>query len=101
MTEGSSRVRLGVVGIIVMALFSGLFARLWFLQVGSSSKSYAAQTAQNRIRVITAPAVRGSILDSTGRYLVQNELVNTIQVRRGLTAGERKAMVPRLAKCSA
>ena len=98
MTEGSSRVRLGVVGIIVMALFSGLFARLWFLQVGSSSKSYAAQTAQNRIRVINAPSVRGSILDSAGRYLVQNELVNTIQVRRGLTAGERRAMVPRLAK---
>ena len=98
MTEGSSRVRLGVVGIIVMALFSGLFARLWFLQVGSSSKSYAAQTAQNRIRLITSPSVRGSILDSAGRYLVQNELVNTIQVRRGLTAGERRVMVPRLAK---
>jgi penicillin-binding protein 2 len=97
-TEGSSRVRLGVVGIIVMALFSGLFARLWFLQVGSSSKSYAAQTAQNRIRVITEPAVRGSILDSEGRYLVQNRLVNTIQIRRGLTDSERKAMVPRLAK---
>lgn len=98
MTEGSSRVRLGIVGIIVMALFSGLFARLWFLQVGSSSKSYAAQTAQNRIRVITEPAVRGSILDSEGRYLVENKLVNTIQVRRGLTDAERKAMVPRLAK---
>jgi len=97
-TEGSSRVRLGVVGIIVMALFSGLFARLWFLQMGSSSKSYAAQTAQSRIRVITQPAVRGSILDSEGRYLVENRLVNTIQVRRGLTDGERKAMVPRLAK---
>src|SRR4029450_8921495 len=40
-TESSSRVRLGVIGIIVAALFSALFFRLWFLQV-ATTESYAA-----------------------------------------------------------
>src|SRR5689334_23370672 len=80
-----------------MALFSGLFARLWFLQVASST-SYAAQTEANRVRIINESAIRGSIVDRNGRVLVNNELVNTIQVRRGLTEEERKVMVPNLAK---
>ncbi|MEX0664807.1 MAG: penicillin-binding protein 2 [Acidimicrobiia bacterium] len=97
MTEAKSRVRLGIIGIIVMALFAGLFARLWFLQVASST-SYAAQTEANRVRIIHETAVRGSILDRNGRVLVVSSLVNTIQVRRGITDAERKRMVPNLAK---
>jgi len=97
MTEANSRFRLGIIGIVVLALFSGLFARLWFLQLGSS-KSYAAQTEANRVRVITEPAVRGRILDANGRPIVESKLVDSIQVRRGLTDPERKGMVPRLAK---
>jgi penicillin-binding protein 2 len=96
-TEGSSRVRLGVIGVIVIALFSALFARLWFLQV-ATSESYAAETKANRIRVITEPAPRGSILDRNGAVIVEDTLVNSVQVRRGITDPERKAMVPRLAK---
>jgi penicillin-binding protein 2 len=96
-TEANSRVRLGVIGVIVIVLFTGLFARLWFLQLGEA-KSYAAQTEANRVRIITEPAVRGSILDSQGRIIVQSRLVNSIQVRRGLTDRERARMVPRLAK---
>ncbi|HEY8216285.1 MAG TPA: penicillin-binding protein 2 [Acidimicrobiia bacterium] len=97
MTEGSSRVRLGVIGVIVIALFSALFARLWFLQV-ATSESFAAETRANRIRVITEPAVRGSILDRNGAVIVEDKLVNSVQVRRGITDPERNAMVPRLAK---
>lgn len=96
MTEGNSRVRLGVIGVIIMVLFSTLFARLWFLQI-ATSESYAAETRANRIRVITEPAVRGSILDRNGKVIVGNKLVNSVQVRRGLTDEERKVMVPRLA----
>ena len=36
MNEANSRFRLTVVGFVVFALFSALFARLWFLQVGDS-----------------------------------------------------------------
>jgi penicillin-binding protein 2 len=95
-TEGNSRVRLSVIGVVVMVLFSALFVRLWFLQV-ATSQSYAAETRANRIRVISEPAVRGSILDTNGKVIVGNKLVNSVQVRRGITDEERKAMVPRLA----
>ncbi|MSO78232.1 MAG: penicillin-binding protein 2 [Acidimicrobiia bacterium] len=98
MTEAKSRVRLGIIGVIVMALFSALFVRLWFLQVGSSSTGFAAQTEANRVRILHEPAVRGSIYDRRGQKLVENELVNTIRIRRGLTDEERKILVPNLAK---
>jgi penicillin-binding protein 2 len=85
MTEGNSRFRLGVVGVIVLALFSALFARLWFLQV-ADSKGFAAQTERNRVRTVKDPPVRGSILDDKGNPVVQNTLVDEITVKRGLSA---------------
>lgn len=97
MTEANSRFRLTVVGFVVFALFSALFARLWFLQVGDAT-TYAAQTERNRIRVIREPAIRGSILDRNGQVLVQNTLVDTITVKRGLTAEERAVTVKNLAR---
>ncbi len=98
MTEGNSRLRLGVVGIIVMALFSALFARLWFLQVGSST-SYAAQTEKNRVRIIKDPPVRGSILDRNGTVIVENQLVDEVKVKRGLTAAQQDIAAENLAAC--
>jgi penicillin-binding protein 2 len=86
-----------VIGVIVVALFSALFARLWFLQV-ATSESFAAETRANRIRVITEPGARGRILDRNGAVIVEDKLVNSVQVRRGITKPERKVMVPRLAK---
>jgi len=94
--EANSRVRLTVVGFVVFAMFSALFARLWFLQVGSS-QSYAAQTARNRIRTIREPAIRGSIVDRNGKVLVQNTLVDTIEMERGITEAERAVTVKNLA----
>src|SRR5262245_43202090 len=96
MTEANSRFRLTVVGFVVFAMFSALFARLWFLQVGDS-KSYAAQTERNRIRLIRDPAIRGSIVDANGKVLVQNTLVDTITVKRGLTPDEQAVTVKNLA----
>ena len=95
--EGNSRKRLAIIGIVVAVMFSALFTRLWFLQIADST-SYAAETRANRIRVITEPTVRGSILDVNGKIIVQSELVDSIQVRRGLTDEDRALMVPRLAK---
>lgn len=97
MSEGNSRSRLGVIGVIVIVLFTGLFVRLWFLQV-ATSQSYAAETRANRIRVISEPAVRGSILDRNGKVIVKSELVNSVQIRRGITKSERKRVVPALAQ---
>jgi len=95
MTDANSRLRLTVVGFVVFALFSALFARLWFLQVGNST-SYAAETAQNRIRTIREPAIRGAIVDRNGKVMVQNTLVDTITVNRNLTPEERKVTVKNL-----
>jgi penicillin-binding protein 2 len=99
-TDANSRVRLTIVGVIVFAMFSALFTRLWFLQVGDST-SYAAQTERNRIRTIREPAIRGSIVDRNGKVLVQNTLVDTITVDRGLTKEERAITVHNLARALA
>ena len=96
MNEANSRFRLTVVGFVVFALFSALFARLWFLQVGDS-QSYAAQTARNRIRTIREPAIRGSIVDRNGKVLVQNTLVDSITIQRTITSEERAITVKNLA----
>ena len=81
---------------VVFALFSALFARLWFLQVGDA-QSYAAQAARNRIRTIREPAIRGSIVDRDGQVLVQNTLVDTITIQRDITPEERAITVKNLA----
>lgn len=99
MSEGNSRVRLSIVGVIVMALFSALFARLWFLQVGASPTAEATATS-NRIRVIQEPAIRGRILDAKGRVLVGNRVADAITFDRSarVKAEDRKAVVGRLAE---
>ena len=94
--EGS-RVRLTVIGVIVMFLFSALFARLWFLQVASDT-NYAAAATSNRMRVVYEPALRGRILDRNGKPIVDNEPVDVITFDRHkeMTTDERKLVVGRL-----
>jgi penicillin-binding protein 2 len=96
-TDSNSRLRLSVIGIIIGALFCGLLARLWFLQIGSTN-SFAAQTQANRIRTVTEPGFRGEILDRNGIPIVQNQLVDTIQIARGLPLSQLKVTVKSLAK---
>ena len=97
MIEGS-RARLTVIGVIVMFLFSALFARLWFLQVASDS-NYAAAATSNRTRIVYEPALRGRILDRNGKPIVDNEPVDVVTFDRHkqMTAAERKLVVGRLA----
>ena len=97
MIEGS-RTRLTVLGIVVMVLFSALFTRLWFLQVAEST-SYSAAATENRVRVIYEPALRGRILDTQRRPLVENRAVDVLTFDRSaqLTSAERKLTLGRLA----
>ena len=97
MIEGS-RARLTVIGVIVMFLFSALFARLWFLQVASDT-NYAAAATSNRTRIVYEPALRGRILDRNGKPIVDNEPVDmvTFDRHKEMTAAERKLVVGRLA----
>ena len=53
-----ARVRTSIIGVVVFALFSALFARLWYLQVAAADQFHAAATS-NAIREIREPAIRG------------------------------------------
>jgi penicillin-binding protein 2 len=96
--EGS-RVRLSIVGVIVIALFSALFARLWFLQVAEGGVHAEAATTSG-VRVVREPAVRGRILDAKGRVLVGNRVAEAITLDRNaqLTRRKRTVVIGRLAE---
>ncbi len=91
-----TRVRSSLVGVVVLALFSALFARLWYLQVASNEQFSAAATS-NSVREIVEPPVRGRILDAQGRALVDNRVGNRITVDRKLSVTQRKKVLERLA----
>ena len=91
----ATRVRLSIVGVIVLALFSTLVARLWFLQIASGD-DYADAAESNRIRVIEEPDQRGRILDRTGVPIVDNTILDTVKIERGLTDEERATTVENL-----
>ena len=95
MSSDSARLRLSIVGIIVVSLFSALFARLWYLQV-MDSDSFQALATQNQVRVVYEPAPRGRILDRQGRPLVENRGYQAITVKR-IDVEEAPEVVNRLA----
>lgn len=95
MTE--SRVRASVVGVVVLALFSALFARLWYLQVASSSQ-YAAAAQSNAVRIVPISPLRGRILDAKGRVLADERVANVITMDRRITPKQRALAVERLAE---
>ncbi len=77
----SPRMRLGVMAIVIVALFAALFARLWYLQV-LSSQDYVQAAEANRIRVVQVEAPRGRILDRNGTVLVDNRVSTIVTVDR-------------------
>lgn len=81
MTRDTSRLRMGVMGIVVLSLFSALLARLWYLQV-LAAPSYRAEATLNSVRFLYAEAPRGRILDRDGDILVGNRVVAAVVVDR-------------------
>lgn len=77
----SPRLRLAVVGVVVVSLFSALFARLWYLQV-LDSKSFVTAATTNQIRLVYEDAPRGRLLDRNGNVLVDNRRTQAITVNR-------------------
>ena len=94
-TNDSARLRLSIVGIVVVSLFSALFARLWYLQVMDTG-TFQALATQNRVRTVYEPAPRGRILDRQGRPLVENRGYQAITVTRHEVQGKPE-VVARLA----
>jgi len=77
----SSRLRMGVLGVIVISLFAAMLARLWYLQV-LAAPSLRVEAQQNSVRVIVTEATRGRILDRNGKVLVDNRVADAVTVRR-------------------
>jgi len=67
------RIRLSIVGVVVVSLFASLFARLWYLQVINRSE-FQVQASAIHLRVIHEEGTRGRILDRNGKVLVDNRV---------------------------
>jgi len=79
--DDRTRLRLAIVGAIVLAMLGVLIARLWFLQVLSGS-TYANAAEHNRVRIVAVEAPRGRILDDKGRVLVKNRTALAVGMAR-------------------
>lgn len=90
-----ARVRTSIIGVVVFALFSALFARMWYLQVAAADQFHAAASS-NAVREIREPAPRGRILDAQGNVLVDNRIENDITVDRKISAADRKRVLQKL-----
>ena len=90
-----TRVRTSIVGVVVFALFSALFARLWYLQVASADQFHAAAFTERGARDPRA-APRGRILDEQGNVLADNRVENDITVDRKISAADRKKVLATL-----
>jgi len=90
--------RLAVIAVVVVGLFSAMFARLWYLQV-LDSNSFVAAASANEIRFVHTDAPRGEIRDRHGRPLVVNKRVEAVTVDLAVLADrpDRDAVLGRLA----
>ena len=99
MDTSSPRLRLGVIGVVVVACFVALFARLWYLQV-LAAPELAVAAISNSTRTVSVEAPRGRILDVKGRVLVDNRtsLVVTIDRTQFRRLEDKEGMLQRLAQ---
>jgi penicillin-binding protein 2 len=79
----NSRVRVSIVGVVIVALFASLLARLWFLQMGPD-QSLGNIVSTLGTRVIQTDSPRGEILDRNGRILAQDVASWAVTVDRNM-----------------
>ena len=95
-----SNLRLIILGVLVLSLLMTLVARLFYLQVLTGDQ-YRAAAANNTVREVVEPAVRGLIIDQAGRPLVANRTSIVVTVDRQVLKQEPESgakVVKRLAK---
>ncbi|HMG39774.1 MAG TPA: penicillin-binding protein 2 [Acidimicrobiales bacterium] len=81
MSNEIPRLRLSVLGMVAVALFAALFARLYDLQVVGAS-DFQVQAEANRVREVLVPAPRGRIFDRNGKVIVDNRIDVVVAVDR-------------------
>ncbi|MFG3440924.1 penicillin-binding protein 2 [Nonomuraea sp. NPDC047897] len=75
------RTRLFILHVLVLTLLVVLAVRLWQVQV-VRGQEFVTRAAETRTRTVIVPAVRGQILDSSGRPLVRNHTSLVVSVDR-------------------
>jgi penicillin-binding protein 2 len=89
--------RVGILGIVALAVFAVLFFRLWSLQV-LSGDTYLAAAQGNQLRTIRLEAPRGTILDRHGKVIVDNVAGTAVKLWVGdLPRNRRYAVIRHLA----
>ena len=90
--------RVGLLGMLALAIFATLFLRLWSLQVLNGEQLLRA-SQNNQRRDIRVQAPRGPILDRNGEVLVTNVPGRAVQIwssdlpkRRGVRLREIRAL---------
>ena len=94
-----TKLRLSVLGVLVFAMFVGLFSRLWFLQVLAKDE-FVRAAKDNRVRLVYTEPPRGRILDAKNRVLVKNRTTQAVAISHALRTEPRelKKVVSRLSK---
>ena len=92
-----TRGRLKALAVVVVFMFGALTTRLWFLQV-LASPQFAAQAAENQVRLVPIMPIRGEILDREGNVLVGNGSVFTVLVNRQILGDKSDAVIYRLSQ---
>src|SRR5712664_1226386 len=73
------QLRLGVAGVVVLAAFTVLFARFFYLQV-IQHQYYDTKAEDNRISIVPIAPNRGLILDRNGVVLARNYSAYTLEI---------------------
>jgi len=79
MASDKRAARLGLLAAVAVMLFSGIGARLWFLQTVEAQSLQQVVDQRNTSTVLLAPE-RGQIFDHDGRLLAGNEPIYNIAV---------------------
>ncbi|MEV8395708.1 MULTISPECIES: penicillin-binding protein 2 [unclassified Streptomyces] len=93
------QIRLVIIQVLVFSLLLTLGGRLWYLQV-RNGQEYTDEAKSNHVQQVVQPAVRGSILDSRGVALADNEtrlVVSTSRTELMKMADKGVAVLTRLA----
>jgi len=80
-TVGPTRLRLTIVGVVVVSLFAALLTRLWYLQV-LDAPQFVEAAKRNEVRILCEPAPRGRIRDRNGQVIVDNKLTTAVTVSK-------------------
>jgi penicillin-binding protein 2 len=89
--------RLKMLAFVVAFMFVALSTRLWFLQV-LAGPQHDRDARDNSLRTVTTDALRGDIVDRSGRRLVRNRISLEVRINRDELGDDREATLANLSE---